>query len=255
VPCGAYVRATEATALTHDIGPHSVWAVGLRHGYGAGHGRGNVACMAGPCGVRSMIEDRTLTYDDLAALLQRSPEATRQLVRRRRWRRTLGNDGKMRVSVPIEALEAEEATEGADVAPTGGETVPVLTFASPLHSGNVAHDVGTILSGHIQRLEAELEALRKERDTLKSERDAAQAAEHTLTLQLAALQATLDVERALLSVERERVTDERRRAEECVSVERQRVEEWKAVADRFAGQVETLTARPRGLFGWLRRRA
>ena len=122
----------------------------------------------------------------------------------------------MRVSVPVEALEAEEATEGADVASTGGETVPVLALASSLNSGDVAPDVGAILSGHIQRLEAEIEVLREERDTMRSERDAAQAAERALTLQLAALQAALDVERALLSVERERVTDERRRAEECV---------------------------------------
>ncbi len=202
-----------------------------------------------------MIEERTLIYDELAALLRRSPEATRQLVRRRRWRRTLGNDGKMRVTVPVEALEAEEATEGADVACTGGEAVPVLALASSLHSGDAPPDVGAILSSHIRRLEAELEALREERNTVKSERDAAQAGERTLALQLAALQAALDSKRALLSVERERVADERRRAEECVAVERQRVEEWKAVADRFAGQVEALAAQPGGLFGWLRRRA
>jgi hypothetical protein len=204
--------------------------------------RGNVAPMTGPRGVGSMIEERTLTYDELATLLRRSPEATRQLVRRRRWRRTLGNDGKMRVTVPVEALEVEEATEGADVAPTDGEAVPVLALASPLHMGDVVPDVGSILSGQIRRLEAELEALREERDAVRSERDAAQAAERTLTLQLAALQAALDTERVLLSVERERVADERRRAEECVAVERQRVEEWKAVADRFAIQAEKLAA-------------
>src|SRR3954470_16710765 len=133
--------------------------------------------MTRPRGGATMIEERTLTYDELAALLRRSPEATRQLVRRRRWRRTLGNDGKMRVSVPVEALEAEEATEGADVVPTGGETVPVLALAPSLHSGDVAPNVGAILSGHIQCLEAEIEVLREERDTMKSERDAAQAAE------------------------------------------------------------------------------
>lgn len=210
--------------------------------------------MTGPRGVESVIEERTLTYDELAALLRRSPEATRQLVRRRRWRRTLGNDGKMRVTVPVEALEAEEATEGADVVPTGGEAVPILALASSSHSSNVAPDVGAILSGYIQRLEAELEALREERDTVKSERDTAQAAERTLALQLAGLRAALDAERALLSIERERVADERRRAEEHVAVERQRVEEWKAVADRFAGQAEALASRPSGLFGWLRRR-
>jgi len=148
----------------------------------------------------------------------------------------------MRVTVPVEALEVEEATEGADVAPTDGEAVPVLALASPLHMGDVVPDVGSILSGQIRRLEAELEALREERDAVRSERDAAQAAERTLTLQLAALQAALDTERVLLSVERERVADERRRAEECVAVERQRVEEWKAVADRFAIQAEKLAA-------------
>lgn len=187
-----------------------------------------------------MIEERTLTYDEIADLLRRSPEATRQLVRRRRWRRTLGNDGKMRVAVPVEALEAEEATEGVDVAPTGGEAAPILALSSTPPRGGVAPDVGAILSSHIRSLEAELEALRKERDTVKSERDAAQAAERTLTLQLAVLQAAFDSERALLCVERERVADERRRAEECVAVERLRVEEWKAVADRFASQVEKM---------------
>src|SRR3712207_2568996 len=155
-----------------------------------------------------MIEERTLSYDELAALLRRSPEATRQLVRRRRWRRTLGNDGKMRVTVPIEALEAEEATEGADVAPPSGEVVPILSLASPPHSGDVAPDSAAILSGHIGRLEAALEALREERDSAQSERDAAQTAERILALQLAGLQAARDAERALLSVERERVADE-----------------------------------------------
>src|SRR3954465_8703998 len=86
-------------------------------------------------------------------------------------RPTLGNDGKMRVTVPVEALEVEEATEGADVAPTDGEAVPVLALASPLHMGDVVPDVGSILSGQIRRLEAELEALREERDAVRSERD------------------------------------------------------------------------------------
>ncbi len=200
-----------------------------------------------------MIEERTLTYDELAALLRRSPEATRQLVRRRRWRRTLGTDGKMRVTVPVEALEAEEAeeaTEGANVAPTGSEVVPVLALALPAHSGDAARNVGAILSSHIQRLEAELEALREERDTARSERDVAQAAERTLALQLAGLQAALDAERALVSVERERVADERQRAEERMAVERQRVEEWKAVADRFATQAEKLAEAAEARRGW-----
>jgi hypothetical protein len=46
----------------------------------------------------------------------------------------------------------------------------------------------------------------------------------------------------VLAVERERLADERAR-----------VDEWKAVADRFALQAETLAARPSRFFGWFRR--
>jgi len=46
----------------------------------------------------------------------------------------------------------------------------------------------------------------------------------------------------VLAVERERLADERAR-----------VDEWKAVADRFALQAEALAARPSRFFGWFRR--
>src|SRR3954452_15198868 len=47
-----------------------------------------------------------MTYDELAEALGRSGEAVRALVIRKRWRRTLGNDGRARITVPAEALEA-----------------------------------------------------------------------------------------------------------------------------------------------------
>jgi hypothetical protein len=53
------------------------------------------------------MSDRLLTYDELAAALGRSPEAVRQLAKRKRWRRIISNDdGKARVVVPVEVLEA-----------------------------------------------------------------------------------------------------------------------------------------------------
>src|SRR5919199_6734864 len=46
-----------------------------------------------------------MTYEELAAALGRSPEAVRQLAKRKRWRRIIGNDGKARVVVPVEYLD------------------------------------------------------------------------------------------------------------------------------------------------------
>ena len=57
-----------------------------------------------------------------------------------------------------------------------------------------------------------------------------------------AIAAQVDVLNTILNVERERT-----------AAERARVEEWKAVADRFAGQAERL-ADLEACFGWLRRR-
>lgn len=41
-----------------------------------------------------------MTYDEAAAALGRSHDAVRQLARRRRWRRVIGNDGLARIGVP-----------------------------------------------------------------------------------------------------------------------------------------------------------
>lgn len=54
-----------------------------------------------------MLDDRLMTYAELAEFLGRSEEAARQLAKRRRWRRSISNeDGKARVAVPVEFLEA-----------------------------------------------------------------------------------------------------------------------------------------------------
>ncbi len=55
------------------------------------------------------MTDRLMTYDELAEALGRSGEAVRALVIRKRWRRTLGNDGRARIAVPEEALETRRS--------------------------------------------------------------------------------------------------------------------------------------------------
>src|SRR4051794_21735380 len=84
---------------------------------------------AGPARVRTMSDrsDRLLTYEELAAALGRSAEAVRQLAKRKRWRRVISNDdGKARVVVPVEVLEAphppdDPRTPPADRSDTGAE--------------------------------------------------------------------------------------------------------------------------------------
>ncbi len=48
-----------------------------------------------------MIQERTLTYDELETMLRKSPKAVRQLVRRREWRRIPGNDGRTSIAIPV----------------------------------------------------------------------------------------------------------------------------------------------------------
>ena len=149
-----------------------------------------------------------LTYDELAERLGIERESARQHVKRKRWARRKGNDAKVRIGVPEEALKAklEHGTEGG--------TDPIHEPGRvPVQSQGHDPDVTEVLTRHIERLEGQLEdALKRaaDRDEIAVQRDA-------LTAQLDALRTVLEIERS-------------------------RVEEWKAVADRFASQVEQLTA-------------
>ena len=58
------------------------------------------------------METVVLSYDELAERLRINPHSARNLVRRKRWKRTVGNDGKARVTVPMEALAAPSAPLG-----------------------------------------------------------------------------------------------------------------------------------------------
>lgn len=69
----------------------------------------------------------SLTYDELADRLGITPASARNLVRRRKWKRTQGNDGRARIAVPIDALpEApqEAPSTPPQEAPSAGALEP-----------------------------------------------------------------------------------------------------------------------------------
>ena len=58
------------------------------------------------------MAERLMTYAEMEVTLRRTPEAVRQLVKRKRWRRIVGNDRKAR----IDARRRGRALLGALVA-------------------------------------------------------------------------------------------------------------------------------------------
>jgi hypothetical protein len=172
-----------------------------------------------------------LSYADLAARLGIGHESARQKVKRARWARRKDNTGTVMIGVPVEVVQAHDERRTApertpDCDPERGDN-------DPEHNPAPAPDhVTAVLVSHINRLERELEILRGERDTAK-------AAEQALAVQLAGLQAVLDAERKLHTGALGQVAEEKAR-----------VEEWKAVADRFAMQAEKLAEAADGRRGW-----
>lgn len=50
------------------------------------------------------MDTESLTYRELADRLGVKPESARKTVQRKRWQRVTGNDGTVRILVPVEAL-------------------------------------------------------------------------------------------------------------------------------------------------------
>lgn len=153
------------------------------------------------------MHDRLMTYAELAEFLGKSEEAARQFAKRRRWRRSISNDdGKARVSVPVEFLDMPRPP----VEPRADEE---LDPEQPADDHPDTLTVMTILQGQIARLEGELD---KARSALDAER---------------VLSAQVEVLKAVLEAERNRMEDlkasEARRVEDLIR-ERDR---WEAKAD------------------------
>lgn len=166
-----------------------------------------------------------LTYDELAERLGIERESARQLVLRKRWDRRKGNDGKARIEVPLDALPAENDP-----------------------SDDTSHDTGfdpsviTVLTRHIERLEAALDEEKAKVAGIEAERDAARAEARDATRDMAyaregeigaralleTLKAAIEGEKALLASERDKASE--------LKADRDRWAEAAAKAEERAGR-------------------
>jgi hypothetical protein len=163
-----------------------------------------------------------MDYDTLAERLGIERESARQRAKRGQWARRKDNMGKMQVGVPAEVLESP-LERPAERPPDRGREHD--------HEPDSTTDMSAVLTRHIERQELahkavqdKAEVLEREREDVRAELRAVEKARDTLAAQVDALN-------TILAVERERT-----------AAERARVEEWKAVADRFATQAEKLAA-------------
>ncbi len=121
-----------------------------------------------------------MSYDDLAERLGISVPSARRLVQRRRWSKTVGNDGKAVIQVPDDSLAQrdgdkhprDEDSGQPEDATTVRETAPPTVAPTDITSDLVARLVAVQaeMAEMAQRLgmaEGELRAVRDERDHLR----------------------------------------------------------------------------------------
>ena len=104
------------------------------------------------------MESVVLSYDELAERLRINPHSARNLVRRKRWKRTVGNDGKARVTVPMEALTAPSAPP------------PMAPLSAPSPENESALTIAR-LEVQIDGLKALVDAERRRADAAEADRD------------------------------------------------------------------------------------
>lgn len=94
----------------------------------------------------------SLTYRELADRLGVKPESARKTVQRKRWQRVTGNDGTVRIAVPVDALP-----QSRDDAPDSPQDSPAV----------YARELEVRLEGLRMLLQAE----RRRADTAEADRD------------------------------------------------------------------------------------
>src|SRR5215218_9199121 len=100
------------------------------------------------------MSDQLLTYEELAEALGRSYEAVRALCIRKRWRRSPGNDGKVRVHVPAEVLEILRTANAHRVhTPLNAERSPSAQVSEPDAVNGDARALITLLETRITELQ------------------------------------------------------------------------------------------------------
>lgn len=150
---------------------------------GADPAQGPAQCQ-GPTPERALDPVTWLTYDELAERLGIERESARTLVKRKRWSRQPGNDGKVRIGVPDECLDARGAP-GTEA----GAAPAHVPEADPVQPPDHVPVVVEVLTRHVERLEAALEAAQSraaDRDAVATERDLMSAQVEALRGALAA---------------------------------------------------------------------
>lgn len=198
-----------------------------------------------------MADDiRWMTYQELAEALGIGPDSARNLVRRKRWGRQLGNDGMTRVGVPVEHIHERAAGDRGDDDPTD----------TPIDATPDGGVVVGILTSYINRLERELQALKEEHGAERSRLQGEHEAERgRLVQEVETLRLERDAERlraaqvealqAVIEAERQRVED-LRTDRDALRADRDR---WAAQADKLAEAPEPAEPSRRGW--WPFRRA
>jgi hypothetical protein len=137
-----------------------------------------------------------MSYNEIASAFSITVASAKTLTRRRRWEKRLGNDGCVRVHVPLDYLQ-----ESRQVSPhVSGPDSPhgsVTDGAQPA-AGTV--EAIAALERHVARLEADMSALSSALMSARSEAEEAKAKVHEEAVVSAALKATLSV----LAEERDR---------------------------------------------------
>ena len=159
------------------------------------------------------MDEQLMSYAEMEVALRRTPEAVRQLVKRKRWRRIVGNDRRARIAVPTDFLKANVPDDTPPSVPDDTHTTPGTTSpSSPVADPDVGQKP-TGSTGDARMLIEILQARVAELDgDLKQAR--------TTMSDLSAKAGRVEVLEALLESER------------------QRAGEWKATADRLLDQVE-----------------
>ena len=131
---------------------------------------------------------RRMTYAELAAVRGISPASAKRLTQRHRWGRQIGNDGVVRVTVPLSALVNPAKTD-ADT--DSLSPAPEMTATPIAVTGDIAGDVLDDVSGDvtpatnalIRAIEALREQLAKADQREEAERRRAEHAEHRLEVE------------------------------------------------------------------------
>src|SRR4051794_26478455 len=146
------------------------------------------------------MAERLMTYAEMEVALRRTPEAVRQLVKRKRWRRVVGNDRKARIAVPLDFIEANVPDDTQPSVPDDADTTPRTTpGSSPEGVPDVRHEptgptgdarvLIEMLQGRVAELAGEVKDAR------------------VLIADLTAKAGRADVAEALLDVERRRADE------------------------------------------------